>query len=376
MLKRRLCLSPPVITLDLLCKAALNYDAPMNSALLVEVTRGPFVESWHHGFISAVEPTGKIVAQLGDCTARTHFRSSAKPFQALPLVATGAADHFQLTPQELAVINGSHSGEAIHLKAVQSILDKIGLTAAALLCGAHMPFDEAAAKQLRATSQTPDVLHNNCSGKHAGMLGLAKFFGHPIENYIDPTHPIQQLIRQTLGQFAGIPAEEIGVAIDGCSAPVFIIAIEALARSYARLVGWAHTEIAEDKALREAVARIINAFIEYPEMIGGTRNRLDTDLMKTARGQLISKVGAEGVQLLGVLPCECYPRGLGIAIKIEDGDTKRARDPVVIETLRQLGVLNDIQLAQLTHYARATLFNHRKLEVGAVRPCFQLAVGS
>src|SRR5262249_37194920 len=124
--------------------------------------------------------------------------------------------------------------------------------------------------------------------------------------------------------------------------------------------------------LSQAAARVVNAFIEYPEMIGGTRNRLDTDLMKTALGQLISKVGAEGVQLLGILPCDRYPRGLGVAIKIEDGDTKRARDPVVIETLRQLGVLNDTQIAQLAPYTRAIIYNHRKLEVGEVRPCFKL----
>ncbi len=358
--------------LDLLSKAKLNYDAGMNSALLVEVTRGAFVESRHHGFISVVEPTGAIIAQLGDCTTRTHFRSAAKPFQALPLLATGAAEHFQFTTQELAVINGSHSGEAIHLEAVQSILDKIGLTAAALLCGVHMPFDEASAKQLRATGQAPQTLHNNCSGKHAGMLASAKFLGHTIENYIDPGHPIQQMIRQTLSKFANIRAEDIGVAIDGCSAPVFITTVEAMARSYAKLVGWQHSEIAEDEALRGAATRVISAFIEHPEMIGGTRNRLDTDLMKTAHGQLISKVGAEGVQLLGVLPCEPYPRGLGIAIKIEDGDTRRGRDPVVIETLRQLGVLNDTQLAQLAQYTRTTIFNHRKLEVGEVRTCFKL----
>lgn len=344
----------------------------MNAAPLVEVTRGAFVESRHRGFVSVIEPTGAIVAQLGDGATRTPFRSAAKPFQALPLVATGAARHFQLTAPELAVVNGSHSGAAIHLEAVQSILDKIELAASALLCGAHMPFDETSAKQLRAAGQAPQSLHNNCSGKHAGMLALAKFLGHPTENYIDPAHPIQQLIRQTLSKFAHVPPDEISVAIDGCSAPVFITTVAAMARSYAQLVGWPHSEIAEDQTLCNAATRIVNAFIEHPEMIGGTRNRLDTDLMKAARGQLISKVGAEGVQLLGVLPCPRYPRGLGIAIKIEDGDTRRARDPVVIETLRQLDLLNDTQLAQLTQYTRAIIYNHRKLEVGEVRPCFKL----
>ncbi|MBI1765084.1 MAG: asparaginase [Acidobacteria bacterium] len=347
---------------------------PGTSIPLVEVTRGDEVEARHRGFIAVVDPAGNTLAQLGDIETRTHFRSAAKPFQALPIVTTGAADHFQFTPRELAVINGSHSGEPQHLATVQSIFDKIGLTEAALQCGAHMPFDEVTTKQLRAAGQAPRVLHNNCSGKHAGMLALAKHLHHPIENYLDPAHPIQRLIRATLARFAAVPEAEIGVAVDGCSAPVFITTMAALARSYAQLVGIEHNDLATDQSLTQAAQRIVQAFILHPVMIGGTRNRLDTDLMRVAHGQLISKVGAEGVQLLGLLPCERYPRGLGIAIKVEDGDIRRARDPVVIETLRQLGVLNAEQLAQLAPYAHATIYNHRKLAVGMVRTCFELAV--
>lgn len=347
---------------------------PGNSAPLIEVTRGLEVESKHRGFIAVIDPLGNIVAQLGDSATRTHFRSAAKPFQALPIVTTGAAEHFQFSAQELAVINGSHSGEAHHLAAVQSILDKTGLSEAALQCGAHMPFDEATTKQLRATGQAPRVLHNNCSGKHAGMLALATFLKHPLDNYLDPNHPIQLLIRNTLARFTAVPADEIGVAIDGCSAPVFSTTMAAMARSYAQLVGIEHTSLATDQTLSLAASRIVKAFIEHPAMIGGTRNRLDTDLMQVARGQVISKVGAEGVQLLGVLPCERYPHGLGIAIKVEDGDIKRARDPVVIETLRQLDVLNLKQLEQLAPYVRTTLYNHRKLAVGEVRTCFELTI--
>jgi L-asparaginase II len=347
-----------------------------NPALLVEVTRGAFVESRHRGVIAVMTPEGKSVAQLGGIETTTHFRSAAKPFQALPLVTTGAADYFALTPQELAVINGSHSGEPSHVETVQSILKKIGLTEAALQCGAHLPFDDATTKQLRATGTAPSVLHNNCSGKHSGMLALAQFLNYPLENYLDPEHPIQRLIRQTLARFANVPADEIGVAIDGCSAPVFITTIAAMARSYAQLVGVQFSPLAMDDQLAQSAARIVKAFIEYPVMVGGTRNRLDTDLMQAAPGQLISKVGAEGVQLLGVLPCERYPHGLGIAIKVEDGDIKRARDPIVLETLRQLGVLNETQFTQLARYARATLYNYRKLEVGEVRTCFQLEAAS
>lgn len=361
---------------------AVHVPSPMMNAMhapetpvpLIEVTRGHEVESRHRGILAAVEPGGKIIAQLGDIATRTHFRSAAKPFQALPLVATGAAKHFRFTVQELAVINGSHSGEPQHIAAVQSILDKLDLTDTALQCGAHMPFDEATTKQLRASGQAPSVLHNNCSGKHAGMLALAKYLNHSIEDYLAPEHPLQRMIRATLARFTGVPEAEIGVAVDGCSAPVFITTIAAMARSYAQLVGFKRTDLAADQILSQASAHVIRAFIEHPVMIGGSRHRLDTDLMQVANGQLISKVGAEGVQLLGVLPCERYPHGLGIAIKVEDGDIKRARDPVVIETLRQLGVLNEEQLAQLARYARAIVYNHRKLAVGEVRTCFELTI--
>lgn len=348
--------------------------APGLPAPLIEVTRGGEIESRHRGFLAAVTPNGHLLAQVGDITTRTHFRSAAKPFQALPIVTTGAADYFQFTAQELAVINGSHSGEPQHVVRVQAILDKISLSETALQCGAHMPFDDITAKQLRATGQAPGSLHNNCSGKHAGMLALVKYLNHPLENYLDPEHPIQRLIRATLARFAAVSEAEIGVAVDGCSAPVFITTIAAMARSYAQLVGIEHSDLATGQTLTQAAKRVVNAFIEHPAMIGGTRNRLDTDLMQVARGQLISKVGAEGVQLLGVLPCERYPHGLGIAIKLEDGDIKRARDPIVIETLRQLGVLGDDQLQQLAGYAHTIIYNHRKLAVGEVRTCFELVV--
>jgi L-asparaginase II len=358
---------------------ALNYHRGMNQSnrqaaspppVLIEVTRGELVESGHRGWIVAIDADGRTVASAGDTESRAWFRSAAKPFQTIPIIASGASDRFSFTQRELAVITGSHSGESIHLDAVYSILNKIGLDESALLCGAHLPFDEAAANQLRAESRQPRALHNNCSGKHAGMLAFARHIGEPVENYIDPNHPIQLQIRVLLARFADVPVDDIAIAIDGCSAPVFGLSLEAMARSYAQLAGHEHTDI--EAPLASAAYRVVLAMIECPEMVGGSRNRLDTDLMLAAKGRIISKVGAEGVQLLGVRPCTRYPKGLGIAIKIEDGDIRRARDPVVIETLRQLGLLNGGQLSALSRYARSTVFNHRRIEVGEVRPCFTL----
>jgi L-asparaginase II len=337
---------------------------------LLKITRGSMVESLHRGFIAAVTGEGKIIVALGNVETRTWYRSAAKPFQTIPILTSGAADKFGFIAKEIAIISASHSGEDIHLEAANSILAKAGLTEADLLCGAHAPFDEPAAAKLIAEHRQPQNLHNNCSGKHAGMLAFAKFLGEPTTDYIRPEHAIQKRIGQVVARFANLPVEEIDVAVDGCSAPVFGVSILAMARSYARLVGVRHTELAPEFA--EAAERIVDAMIEFPEFVGGTRGRLDTDLMRAARGMILSKVGAEGVQLLGVKPCVKFPKGLGIAIKIEDGDIRRARDPVVIETLRQLELLDKDQLNQLAAYRQTKVFNHRKTEVGEVRTCFQL----
>lgn len=338
--------------------------------VLAEVTRGSMVEARHRGIIAVVDADGEVIASLGEIDSRTWYRSAAKPFQTISVLAGGAADRYGFSPCELAVITGSHNGEEIHLAQVRSILGKIGLNDSALRCGAHPPYDEATWKRMRAAGEAPTVLHNNCSGKHSGMLGLALHLGEPIENYLDPAHLIQRQNRLVVALFADVPIEEVAVAIDGCSAPVFGLSIESMARSYARLIAVEKTDI--EPSVAAAARRVVDAMTAHPEMIGGSSKRLDTDLMRAARGQLISKVGAEGVQLLGVKPNERYPKGLGIAIKIEDGDSRRARDPVVIETLRQLGLLDDAQLADLSTYARADVFNHRKLLVGEVRTSFRL----
>lgn len=350
-------------------------DNYFGSVPLVEITRGAMTESLHRGFIVAVDGVGEIIAALGNVETRTWFRSAAKPFQTIPILTSGAADHFQLTTKELAAISASHSGEDIHVEIVNSILAKAGFAEHDLLCGAHAPFDETAAAKLIAENRQPQTLHNNCSGKHAGMLAFAKFLGEPTTDYINPEHTIQRRIRQVLARFADMPVEEIQIAVDGCSAPVFGLSIAAMAGSYARLMAVRQTDIESD--LASAAERVVAAMIEFPELVAGSRGRLDTDLMRAARGQILSKVGAEGVQLLGVKSCPQYPKGLGIAIKIEDGDIRRARDPVVIETLRQLGLLDEDQLTQLSDsplaaYRRQTVFNHRQIEVGEVRTCFQL----
>jgi L-asparaginase II len=337
-------------------------------APLVEVTRGSITESRHHGHVVAVDGDGQIVAQLGAPEIVTYLRSSAKPLQAVPLVSTGAAERFNFTPQEIAVACGSHSGEPLHEETVAVMLAKTGLGADALKCGLHEPFDKEAALELRQGRQQPRVLQNNCSGKHTGMLALALHLGGATESYDQIDNPAQLAIARAVAQFSGMPLADIAVGIDGCGVPVFGMPVRVMALMYARLVAPPDGFDAETRA---ACARIVAAMLAHPELVGGTSERLDTELMRAAGG-VISKVGAEGVYTVGIQPSARWPRGLGLALKIEDGEDKRARPTVVIESLRQLGVLDDAALERLARYAKFVVRNHRGDEVGEVRASFEL----
>jgi L-asparaginase II len=337
---------------------------------LVEVRRGGITESRHRGHVIAVEPDGNVVAYLGAPQITVTFlRSSAKPFQALPLVVSGAADRFGFTDREVALACASHNGEPIHTELAASMLEKIGLGPEALKCGVHEPYGAEAARELRERGEAPNVLHNNCSGTHAGMLAVAVHLGAPIETYNRPEHPVQIAIGKAISQFTGVPVEDLAVAVDGCAVPVFGMTVKAMALAYARLV----SPLAEfDEATRRACERIVRVMSAYPEVIGGTSDRLDTEIMRAAPGRLVSKVGADGVYTAGVNPCEEWPRGLGLALKIEDGDDRQARPPVVVESLRQLGVLKDESLEAVAKYAFFPVLNRPGDVVGEIRAEFEL----
>ncbi|MBD0372638.1 MAG: asparaginase [Pyrinomonadaceae bacterium] len=342
----------------------------MEPAPLVEVRRGAITESRHRGHVAALDADGNPVARLGQPELVTYLRSSAKPFQAVPLLSSSAADHFGFTEKEIAIACASHNGEAIHTETVAGMLKKIGLDASALKCGVHEPFNIQVAEQLRAEGKRPTVLHNNCSGKHTGMLALALYLGAPTETYDQIDNPVQQLILRSVSEFSGVPAEEIALGVDGCGAPVFGVSVNAMALMYARLV--ARPPGFSDAASLKAAERITRAMMTHPEIVGGRAERLDTKVMLAGRGAIVSKVGAEGVYTAGVLPSERWPRGLGIAIKIEDGEDRRSRPTVVIETLRQLRILDVKAIEELAPYSRFIVRNHRGDEVGEVRAAFEL----
>lgn len=345
-----------------------NKEVPAAEPL-VKVTRGGITESRHRGHVVAVEPDGTIAAYLGAPETVTYLRSSAKPHQAIPLIASGAADRFGFTEKEIALACASHSGEPMHTEVVSAMLRKIGLGPEALKCGTHEPFSPEVARRLREKGKEPNVLQNNCSGKHAGMLALALHLGAPTKTYDEPANPVQLAIGKTISRFSGIPIEDIAVGIDGCAVPVFGITVRAMALMYARLVS-PPGEL--DDRTRDACARIVSAMTTHPELVGGTSGRLDTEIMRAAKGRLVSKVGAEGVYTVGILPCEDWPRGLGLALKIEDGDDQRARPTAVIESLRQLGILADESLEAVSRYAFFPVRNRRGDVVGEVTAEFRL----
>ncbi len=342
----------------------------MNSEILVEIKRGDTVESIHRGHLFIVDGDGKEIARLGNPEIVTFFRSAAKPFQSIPFLMSGAAERFGFSEKEVAISCGSHSGEAIHTETSAKMLARCGLSESDLRCGAHEPFNETITREMIRSGEKPNQLHNNCSGKHAAMLAFAKQINAPIETYNQIEHPIQQAILQMTSDFADIPKEEIPLGIDGCAAPNFALPILAMARMFAKLVLPPKT-FSDD--LREACRRIVSAMMSYPEMIGGdATERLDTEIMRILRGKIISKIGAEGVYLAGVLPSPTWKRGLGIAFKIEDGEDKRARPVVAVEVLRQLGILDEKSLERLKKVSRPEIFNRRGDVVGEVVAKFKL----
>ena len=338
----------------------------MESAILAQVIRGETIESIHRGHLIVSDGAGATLFSLGNPETVAFWRSSAKPFQAIPFLTSGAADAFGYTDKELALACGSHSGERIHTETAAQMLAKINLRETDLRCGAHPPFDEERAAEMIKSGERPTQLHNNCSGKHAAMLAFCKFHNADITTYEHLEHPLQKTILKCVAEFTGVPANAIEIGVDGCAAPNFAVPVSAMAKAFARLISPPPNF---DEATKDACRRIVSAMLEFPEMIGGT-DRLDTMLMREGGGELISKIGAEGVYSAGVLPSEKYPQGLGIALKIEDGDDKRARAVVLIELLRRLGIFG---AETLREFSPLPIKNRRGEQVGETRACFDLA---
>jgi len=352
---------------------------------IFELTRGNIVESVHFGAIAIMDSSGNLVAWHGDPELVTFTRSSAKPLQALPFIELGGMSFYQLTLQEVALICASHSGTDEHVAVVKSIQAKTGVREDELLCGVHTPYSRATAEAMKERGEKVTPNRHNCSGKHTGMLALSRMLGYPDDPdemaYIDPKHPVQLRILDTVAEICDLTPEKIQVGIDGCSAPNFALPLQNTALAFARLC--------QPQGLAEKMAYachiISKAMRTYPDMIGGPDN-FDTVLMKAAQGRIICKGGAEGFQALGIMPGAIKPGSpaLGIAFKISDGDLKghnrpagdptgHVRPAVSLEILHQLGVFNTQDLDKLKIYGpEFPVENWRKLKVGWASPCFKL----
>jgi len=336
-----------------------------------ELIRGKIVESVHYGAAAIVDSHGRLLAWLGDPQTVTFLRSTAKPFQALPFIERGGHEKFGLTAREIALICASHSGTDEHVAAVKTMQAKIGVTVDDLKCGFHYPYHEATADAMKARGELPTPYRHNCSGKHTGMLAHAKLRGLPIENYLDLDHPVQVSILQAFAEMCDLPQKEVELGIDGCSAPNFADPLYNAALGYARLCDPFGLSAARAQACRT----ITSAMTHHPDMVGGPE-RFDTRLMEVGRGRIVVKGGAEGYQGIGLLPgaLGADSPGIGIAIKISDGDAlARARHGVGLAILQALGALNEAQLAEMSDYGPGVnLYNFRKLQVGFSRPAFNL----
>lgn len=337
---------------------------------LVEVTRGRIVESVHYGSLCAALPDGSILFSLGDSHTKFFLRSSAKPFQALAFLERGGAERYHLEAREIALICASHSGTEAHIQSLETLQKKVGIDESNLQCGAHPPYSQKSADQLMQKGITPGPNHNNCSGKHTGMLAFAKMIGAPLDNYLEPSHPVQQAILNTFAEMCGLDPAVIELGTDGCTAPVFAVPLADAAAAYARLC--------QPEGLPEARAkacRLISAAMPaHSDMVAGPE-RFDTDGMAVGKGAFISKVGAEGYRALGILPGKAkgMDTSLGITMKISDGDPNlRAGAVAAMAILKALNVLDDEQSAALKIYDRRPVPNWRGKEIGEIRPTSEL----
>ena len=335
---------------------------PKAPPVLARVYRGPRVESSHRGSVAVVDERGALLAGCGDPSSPVYVRSAAKPFQAIPLLESGGEKKFRLTEEEIALMCASHGGEPGHAQTAERILKKGGFRASDLACGAHAPMHEPSARALARRGAEPTALHNNCSGKHAGMLLACRLLELSPKGYADAGHALQRRIRTILARYAGIAESQIAVAIDGCSLPVFRVPLAALAAAYARL--FATRVPGETPAAASARAKVVRAMWKQPWMVAGT-GRFTTDFMKAGRGRWIGKEGAEGLYAVSLAPTGSSKAAVGIAFKIEDGSA-RPRDAVTIDVLSRLGRLPEDVRRALDAYAQPPVRNAAGAEVGRI----------
>jgi L-asparaginase II len=334
-----------------------------DNPILVEAMRGGIVESFHRGAVAVVDASGVLHTALGDIERPIFPRSAVKVLQALPLVASGAADQLGLSDEELALACASHGGEAPHVRTAASMLAKAGLDVSVLECGAHWPYHDGALKALAHDEVEPTALHNNCSGKHSGFvcLGCAMDGGRDaaafLRGYVKPDHPVMREVTAALQATTDFDLAKAARGTDGCSIPTYAIPLRNLALAFARVA----TGQGLSAGHARAAARLRGAVATAPFMVGGS-GRLDTRLMEHFRERVFCKVGAEGVY------CAALPAlGLGVALKMDDGNNARAAEVALAAVLQSLLCAEGADQAFLQTVSDARMVNWNGIEVGRLR---------
>lgn len=330
--------------------------------VLAEVTRGGIAESAHRGAYAIVDSAGTVVESAGEIERPVFPRSAIKAFQALPLVESGAADAAGFTEEELALACASHGGEPRHVSAASSMLSRIGLGESDLECGGHWPSHFASSLDLARAGGEPGALHNNCSGKHSGMLALARQIGAPAAGYVEREHMVQKTVASVIDDLCGEVTATAPCGTDGCSVPTWAIPVKNLARGFARFA--TGDGMGEQRAA--ACRRIEKAVFAHPFMVAGS-GRYCTQFMEAFPGAAFVKTGAEGV-FCGLVPSS----GLGITVKCDDG-ASRAAEVIMSAVLRRAGAITDADTEKAPELFVPVLRNRRDIAVGVIRPAGPLA---
>ncbi len=331
-------------------------DENQSNPILVEVYRAGVLESFHRGAVCVVDEFGDIVFSLGNPMQMCYPRSAMKFVQALPLIELGGVEEFGFTPSEIAVMCGSHNAEEAHLIEVKSILNKIGLDESYLNCGAQYPSSKKDTNELIKKEIKPTDIHNNCSGKHSGMLALCLLMGYATNDYLNPNHPAQQLILSYVEDFYEYSKADMVTALDGCSAPIYSIPVYSQALGFRNLIHPAKF----DEKRQKACKYLIDAISANPFMVAGTA-RYCTDMMEVCAPEIIGKTGAEGIFCLGIQSLK-----LGVCIKIDDGKMQPQYN-VAQHLLRKSKLFTTAQLDKLMHFEQAPITNFNKLNTGEIK---------
>lgn len=345
-----------------------TQTTPMSShgyVPLAEVRRAGVTESVHYGAVAVTNARGDILYAAGDPRKMTFARSALKPFQAAPFFAADGVRRLGLTLDEAAVLCASHSGETRHAQAVASILAKADALPTQLRCGCHVPFKFSWFDTLPPAGEVWSELHHNCSGKHAGFLAAARLQGAALEDYINPQHPVQIASRKALASCVGLSADDLIAGTDGCSAPTYALPLHSLAQGFARLALGKDVPDEASHEYKHGLDIALNAMTTHPEMVSG-EGRNDLAYTLAGGGDWVCKIGAEGVQAIGIRSL-----GLGIAIKVADGNY-RGLHPATVAVLEQLGLMNAERRAALASWANPALKSAAGLPVGDIVPAVVL----